>query len=205
MTDRAYQEDEYLDIEELAVGSVGHRASGWWGMLMLVATEASLFAYLLFSYYYFALESGRGFLPAELPSFRLSGPATVILVLSSVAVWFGERNAHKANRWRAVAGLLVGTVLGAIFVGIQVLEWMEKPFGIDSDPYGSLYFTITGFHMAHVVGGLLMLAPVTLWTGIGYFDRRRLVPVTVAALYWHFVDVVWLTIFFTFYVMPRLG
>ena len=51
----------------------------------------------------------------------------------------------------------------------------------------------------------LMLAPVALWTGLGYFVRRRLVPVTVAALYWHFVDVVWLTIFFTFYVMPRLG
>ena len=194
-----------LTIGRLSVGSIERRASGWWGMLTLILTEAFLFAYLLVSYYYFAVQYGRPWLPAELPSFRLSGPNTAILLLSSVAVWFAERGARQDSRWRLLLGLLLGLVLGAVFVGIQFLEWMDKPFGLASHSYGSLYFTITGFHMAHVAAGLLVLAALLVWSALGYFDRERMAPVASGAPYWHFVDAVWLTLFFTFYVTPRLS
>ena len=194
-----------LVIGPLSVGSIDRRASGWWGMLTLILTEAFLFAYLLFSYYYFAVQYGRPWLPAELPSFRLSGPNTVILIVSSIAVWFGERGTRRGSRWQQVLGLLAGLVLGVVFVGIQLREWMDKPFGLASHSYGSLYFTVTGFHMAHVVAGLVVLAALALWSALGYFDRARMAPVTIGAIYWHFVDAVWLTVFFTFYVTPHLG
>ena len=194
-----------LTIGRLSVGSIERRASGWWGMLTLILTEAFLFAYLLFSYYYFAVQYGRPWLPAELPSFRLSAPNTAILLVSSVAVWFGERGARRGSRWRLVLGLALGLGLGATFVGIQFREWMDKPFGLASHSYGSLYFTITGFHMAHVLAGLVMLAALVLWSALGYFDRARHAPVSIGAVYWHFVDAVWLTVFFTFYVTPRLS
>jgi len=86
----------------------------------------------------------------------------------------------------------------------QIHEWRDKPFAIDTSSYGSLYFTVTGFHMAHVIGGLLMIAPLMLWTALGKFDSRRRDPVSNGAIYWHFVDAVWLTVFFTFYVTPYL-
>jgi cytochrome c oxidase subunit III len=194
-----------LVIGRLAVGSIERRASGWWGMLMLILTEAFLFAYLLFSYYYFAVQYGRPWLPAELPSFRLSAPNTAILILSSIAVWFGERGVRHGSRWRLVLGLLIGLALGVVFVGIQIREWMDKPFGLASHSYGSLYFTVTGFHMAHVLGGLVVLGALLLWSALGYFDRERMAPVTIGAIYWHFVDAVWLTVFFTFYIMPYLS
>jgi cytochrome c oxidase subunit 3 len=194
-----------LVIGRLAVGSIDRRASGWWGMLALILTEAFLFANLLFSYYYFAVQYGRPWLPAELPSFRLSAPNTVILILSSVAVWFGEQGARRGSRWRLILGLLLGLLLGVVFVGIQFMEWMDKPFSLSSDSYGSIYFTVTGFHMAHVAAGLLILAFLLLWSVLGYFDRERLSPVAIGAIYWHFVDAVWLTIFFTFYTTPRLS
>ena len=194
-----------LVIGPLSVGSIDRRASGWWGMLTLILTEAFLFAYLLFSYYYFAVQYGRPWLPAELPSFRLSGPNTVILIVSSIAVWFGERGTRRGSRWQQVLGLLAGLVLGVVLVGIQLREWMDKPFGLASHSYGSLYFTVTGFHMAHVVAGLVVLAALVLWSALGYFDRARMAPVTIGAIYWHFVDAVWLTVFFTFYVTPHLG
>ena len=194
-----------LVIGRLSVGSIERGASGWWGMLTLILTEAFLFAYLLFSYYYFAVQYGRPWLPAELPSFRLSAPNTAILIVSSIAVWFGERGARQGSRWRLVLGLAAGLVLGAVFVGIQFREWMDKPFGLASHSYGSLYFTITGFHMAHVAAGLLVLAALLLWSALGYFDRARMAPVTIGAIYWHFVDAVWLTLFFTFYITPRLS
>lgn len=186
------------------LGAMDARGSGWYGMILLILTEASLFAFLLFSYYYMALHYGRAWLPEELPSFKLSAPNTAILIASSVAVWFGERAIKRDSRWGAFAGLLVGFVLGAVFVGIQGLEWSNKPYGLDADSHASLYFTVTGFHLAHVVGGLLILGPLVVWTGLGLFDRRRRDPISIGAIYWHFVDLVWLSVFFTFYVTPYL-
>ncbi len=94
--------------------------------------------------------------------------------------------------------------MGAVFIAIQGLEWAGKTFTPFSSSYGSLYFMITGFHMLHVAAGVIILVILTLWTGLGYFDRRRTAAFSVGAIYWHFVDVVWLALFFTFYVSPHL-
>jgi heme/copper-type cytochrome/quinol oxidase subunit 3 len=203
MADLAF--DQNMTVGSLPIGSAGRKSSGWFGMLSLIATEASIFLYLLFSYYYVAIWSEGGFLPPELPHFDLAGPDTVILLLSSVAVWWGERGARRGARGQLAAGLAVGILLGLIFVGIQLIEWRGKPFRLSSGPYSSLYFTITGFHMAHVVIGLAILAALFVWTLLGYFDRRRHAPVAIGAIYWHFVDAVWLAVFFTIYVTPHLG
>lgn len=189
----------------LPVGSIDRHASGWWGMVCLVMTEGALFAYLLFSYYYFAVQYGRDWLPAELPSFRLAGPNTVDLLLSSVAVWWGERGARQGRRGQQILGLLVGLILGIVFIVVQYEEWSNKAFTLSTSSYGSLYFTVTGFHMAHVLAGLLVLATLLLWSALGYFDRTRHAAISIGAIYWHFVDAVWLTVFFTFYITPYLG
>jgi heme/copper-type cytochrome/quinol oxidase subunit 3 len=188
----------------LPVGSIGHRSLGWSGMMMLIMSEAALFCFLLFTYYYFAAQYGRDWLPIELPSFRLSLPDTLILLSSSVAVWWGERGIKSGNPSRLAIGLALGFVLGAVFVAIQGIEWSGKPFGISSNSYGSIYFTMTGFHLAHVVGGLFMLLMTLVWTLLGKFDAERHAAVSIGAIYWHFVDAVWITIFFTIYITPHL-
>ncbi len=195
---------EELEIVALDVGTINRRSLGWWGMWTLIITEAFLFAYLLFSYYYMASQNGQGFIPRELPSFRLSGPNTIILIVSSVCVWFGEEGVKKEKLLQGLAGIGVAIVLGAIFVGIQLKEWADKPFTLSSHPYGSLFFTVTGFHMAHVVAGLIVLGTLFVWTALRYFNAERHAPVSIGAMYWHFVDVVWLTVFFTFYITPYL-
>jgi cytochrome c oxidase subunit 3 len=195
--------DAVFDARKLPVGA-GRKSFGWWGMMTVIMTEASLFAYLLFSYYYFAAQYGPDWIP-EPPKFGLSGPNTAILLLSSVFVWWGEQSAKRGAQARLSAGLAMGLVLGILFVAIQIFEWREKPFNLSSTSYGSSFFVTTGFHMAHVVVGNLMLALVLLWSLLGYFDKERHAPVSIAAVYWHFVDLVWLTIFFTFYVTPYLG
>jgi cytochrome c oxidase subunit I+III len=81
-------------------------------------------------------------------------------------------------------------------------EWRDHPYGLTAHLYGSLYFTITGFHMAHVVVGLIVLVVMTLWIVLGYLDKRRTAPIKIGGLYWHFVDVVWLFIFTTLYLSP---
>ncbi len=188
----------------LPIGSPGRKASGWFGMITLIITEASLFLYLLFSYYYFALWGSGSFVPS-LPKFDLAVPGTAILLLSSVTVWWGERGARNGSRRQMALGLIATVVLGSVFVVIQLVEWAQKPFHFNSSTYSALYFTVTGFHMAHVVIGLIILAVLLLWDGLGYFDRRRHAAFTIGAIYWHFVDAVWLAVFFTIYVTPYLG
>jgi heme/copper-type cytochrome/quinol oxidase subunit 3 len=194
-----------IEITSRPVGSPGKRSSGWYGVILLIVTEASLFVYLQFCYYYFLVWTDGHVLPPEMPKFTLSAPNTVILLLSSVTCWWAERGARRNVRWQQSVGLGISFVLGAVFMGIQYKEWMDKPFRLDTDSYGSLFFTVTGFHMAHVFVGLLVLAVLFVWSLLGYFNERRHAPLSIGIIYWHFVDVVWLTVFFTFYVSPYLG
>jgi cytochrome c oxidase subunit 3 len=192
---------------KLPVGAMDTRASGWWAMIFTVFTEASLFSYLLFSYYYLAVQPHLlGTFPeGGQPDLTLAIPNTLILLASSVAVGWAQLGIEHGNKWRLVWGLGAGAVLGLIFLVIQVFEWAQKPFGLSSTPYSSLYFVITGFHMAHVVVGVLMLSALTWWSAKGYFNSRRFAHIHIGALYWHFVDAVWLAVFFTFYLTPLLG
>ncbi|HEX4270371.1 MAG TPA: cytochrome c oxidase subunit 3 [Rhizomicrobium sp.] len=191
----------------LPVGAIDTRASGWWAMIFTVFTEASLFAYLLFSYYYIAVQPHLpGTFPqGGAPDMALALPNTVILLLSSVAVGWAQLGIEHGNKWRLTAGLGIGALLGLVFLVLQYFEWAQKPFTLASSPYASLYFTITGFHMAHVVVGFFMLLALTWWSGHGYFNKVRYAHIHIGALYWHFVDAVWLAVFFTFYITPLLG
>jgi cytochrome c oxidase subunit III len=190
---------------DLPVGSIGRHANGWWGMMMLIVTEGALFVYLLFAYYYAAVQHQRNWLPEDLPDFRLSLPDTILLLLSSVVVWRGESLIKQGRSGATAVYLGVAALMGIVFVAIQALEWGTKKFTPFSGSYGSLYYIITGFHMAHVAAGVLILATLAPWCALGYFDRIRSAPVSIGAIYWHFVDAVWLALFFTFYVTPRLG
>jgi cytochrome c oxidase subunit 3 len=191
----------------LPVGAIDTRASGWWAMIFVIFTEASLFAYLLFSYFYLAVQPHLpGTFPeGGMPSLMLALPNTFILLLSSVAVGWAQFNIEHDDIRRLVAGLGIGATLGMVFLVLQYFEWAGKPFGLTSSSYSSLYFTVTGFHMAHVVVGVIMLWSLFTWSLMGYFNRVRYAHIHIAALYWHFVDAIWLVVFFTFYITPLLG
>jgi heme/copper-type cytochrome/quinol oxidase subunit 3 len=192
---------------KLPVGAINTRASGWWAMIFTVFTEASLFSYLLFSYYYLAVQPHQpGTFPeGGQPDLKLALPNTIILIASSLAVAWAQFGIEHGSKRRLTLGLGIGALLGLVFLVIQYFEWAEKPFTLSSTPYSSLYFVVTGFHMAHVVMGVAMLAALTWWSSRGYFNRVRYAHIHIGALYWHFVDVVWIAVFFTFYLTPLLG
>lgn len=195
--------DEAMQLSQaLPVGSIGHRAAGWWGMWCLIATEAALFAYLLFGYAYLGAQAQSQWVP-ELPKLRLALPNTLLLVASSFVLYWGESGIRKGAQGRLLAALLLTLLMGAGFVGVQLLEWRDKPFSPDSHAYGSSYFVTTGFHLLHVAAGLLVLLLLLLWAAQRKFDAQRYAAVSIGALYWHFVDVVWLAVFTTFYLSPR--
>ena len=195
-----------LRSKSLPVGSFGRLASGWFGVWCLVATEGSIFAYLIFSYFYLASQAVGQWPPNGVPVFTLAGPNTIILLLSSVALIWAERSgARRAARGRLLGGIVLAFIFGSAFVGVQIMEWHNQSVSLISGTYGSIYFTLTGFHLAHVIVGLVMLLLMFVWAARGYFSRERHAPLTIGAIYWHFVDGIWLLVFATLYLSPRFG
>jgi len=104
----------------------------------------------------------------------------------------------------AIAVTALIAVLGMIFLVVQYFEWAAKSFTLASTTYSSLYFVITGFHMAHVAVGVLILSCLALWIAMGRVRANRHAPLTIGGLYWHFVDAVWIVIFSVLYLGPHV-
>ena len=187
-----------------ALGEKVRLSSGWWGMLALIITEASLFGYLLFAYFYLQSQTPAAWPPDGAPRLTIPLINTGILLGSSILVWLGERMVRRGRARAGAAWLAAGCAAGALFVLIQLHEWQDKPYRLGSHVYGSLYFTITGFHLLHVLVGLAVLATLALWCLTGAQDRQRHTALSAGALYWHFVDAVWLAVFSALYLTPYL-
>jgi cytochrome c oxidase subunit III len=195
--------------QPLAKHVSGARAPAWWGMMLLICTEAMLFASLIASYFFLRFQAGLVWPPDGIkePELELPLIMSVILWSSSVPVHLAERAVKQGNARRLRLGLFAGFVLGAVFLGLQVgLEYPEvmKEFTPTTDVYGSLFFTLTGFHGLHVLVGLLFSLWVQVRAGLGAYDEERHVSVENFTLYWHFVDAVWLFILTTIYLSPHL-
>jgi len=186
----------------IPVGPVGRRGLGWYGVGTLVITEAALFTYLLFSYYYTGATAGAGWVLEAQPTLKVALPNTVLLVASSFVAWWGERGVLLRRRPQALWGFGLAFLMGTVFALVQLYEWHSKPFSLGTSSFSSLYFLTTGTHEAHVAVGILVLASLFLWTALDYFSPRRRLWVSAGVLYWHFVDVVWLFIFSVLYLSP---
>lgn len=183
----------------------GTRAIGWWGTIWLIANEAVLFAALIAGYFYlrfnFPVWPPRGIEPPEL-AMPLVG--TVILLSSSVAMGWGEAGIRRGDLGRLRLGLLVACVLAVVFLGIQAFEYSRVPFIPQENMYTALFFTITGLHMLHLIVAVVANIVVQIEAGLNYFTQDRHLAIQNVALYWHFVDIVWIVVFLAVYVSPRL-
>lgn len=184
------------------MSALDRRDVSWWGMGLFIATEAALFIYLLASYFYVGNSAATW--PPLVPSLQITGFNTVLLVLSSVTAIIAERSVKHDRMGAFRAWLVITIVLGATFLTFQMYEYSTLEFHAQSDAYGSFFYLITGLHGAHVALGLFMLLYVAIRAFAGHFDRVRHSAVRNAILYWHFVDVVWLVVFTTLYLLPRM-
>ncbi len=181
----------------------GTRATSWWAMIVVILNEAVVFASLLASYYYLRVNSvlwpPQGIARPEL---TLSSINTLILISSSIALQWGVAGIAHGNTGRMRAAFAIAFLLGAVFLGIQVYEYTQLKFLPQDTAYGTLFWGITGLHAAHVFVGLLMNAYVQLRAVYGHFSVDRRQAVENVALYWHFVDVVWIFIFISLFLSP---
>lgn len=191
--------------------------SGMWAVILFISTEVMFFG-ALFTVYFFL----RGRLPEWEPVFarcaaECEKPAwnsqtdlfgvtlplvainTIALISSSVTMQLAV-NAIKRGDRRGLRNWLIPTiVLGVLFLGGQGYEYTRLGFLPDNGIFAGVFFTLTGFHGAHVTGGVIMNSYVLLRRLKGQFTAQRHLAVEAASLYWHFVDVVWIALFISVY------
>ena len=124
---------------------------------------------------------------------------TLILLLSGTTVTWAHHAILEGNKRDAVRGLVLTVILGACFTSIQAYEYANAPFGFRENIYSSTFFMATGFHGFHVLVGTTFLLVCLFRAMAGQFKPQQHFGFEAAAWYWHFVDVVWLFLFFCIY------
>ena len=171
------------------------------GVVVWLASELMFFAGLFAAY--FTVRAGSARWPpvgVELPTVR-TALATAVLVSSSATMHWAVAAAGRGDRRQTLRWLGLTVVLGLVFLGNQAWEYAEAPFSISSHPYGSLFYVMTGFHGLHVIGGLLFMGAVAAMIGGAGSRVPAGETVEVCGYYWHFVDVVWVAMFSTLYLL----
>jgi cytochrome c oxidase subunit I len=177
------------------------------GILAFLFSEVGFFGVLILAYLYFYAHPQAGPGPKELDVPRTL-VFSVCLFASSFTFWRSEVALHKQHRGSILAWLGLTIVLGAIFLGGQANEyWKLFQTGVDlsTNMFSTSFFTLTGFHGLHVLIGLIVLLIFlwAAWEGDSVSSKFDSAFKSVG-YYWHFVDVVWVVVLFTVYILPLM-
>jgi cytochrome c oxidase subunit III len=128
--------------------------------------------------------------------------ATILLVLSSFTMQLGVRRAIRGDKWGFLGWLALTWCLGALFEGMQISDYLGRPFPIYKDAYASAFYTLTGFHWLHVMGGLIGMIIIGIRVAKSKkFGHRTAPAIEFLSYYWHFVDIVWIALFLAIFVL----
>ncbi len=191
-----------------------------YGMIMFIASEVMFFAAWFWAFFDASLYAGEAaqYLRGEytggqwppkglevLDPLHLPLYNTVILLLSGTTVTWAHHALIHGDRDGLKWGLALTVGLGVIFSMVQAYEYSVAPFSFSGSLYGATFFMATGFHGFHVLIGTIFLAVCLFRALAGHFTPKQHFGFEAAAWYWHFVDVVWLFLFFCIYVWASWG
>jgi cytochrome c oxidase subunit III len=179
---------------------------GWWGMMFFLATELMTFGALFSAYFAKRAQVGlEQWVPADVTlPVGVALINTALLISSGLVLHWGEVQLKKENRRNFILGLAGSIFLGLVFLGVQAYEYYEfivvYGVGLTHSIWANNFFLLTGMHGFHVIVGLFILGTMLVRALAGNFDAKRHVAVTASALYWHFVDIVWIFLVIVVYL-----
>jgi cytochrome c oxidase subunit III len=175
------------------------------GILLFIVSEVMLFGAFFASYFFLRVVANTGPWPPDGLTLPVSVAAvnTAILISSSFTVHWALESIRRGNRQGMILGLGATWLLGATFLFIQVNEYVHLGFSARTDAFASIFYSLTGLHGAHVTVGLILLAfaNIRAWRGHYSKDPKKHLGVEVPGIYWHFVDVMWIIVFTTVYIL----
>jgi cytochrome c oxidase subunit III len=173
------------------------------GMLLFIISEIMLFGAFFTAYFFIRVVAESGWFPidgVDLPV-AIAGVNTAILLSSSFTMHWALEGARNENRRAMQVGLLTTLALGLTFLCIQINEYVHLGFSPQDNAQGSVFYGLTGLHGAHVFVGLTLLTFATIRAFRGHFSAKEHRGVEVPGIYWHFVDVMWIFVYSTLYLL----
>ena len=175
------------------------------GILLFIVSEVMLFGSFFAAYFFIRVVANTGPWPPDgltLPK-AVAGVNTAILISSSFTVHWALESIRRGNRRGMILGLGATWMLGATFLFIQINEYVHIGFAPYTNAFGSVFYGLTGLHGAHVTVGLILLAFANIRAWRGHFSKepKKHLGVEVPGIYWHFVDVMWIIVFTTVYIL----
>ncbi len=173
------------------------------GTLCLIMAESTFFCIFIVAYLFYIVKSLSGPQPAEV----LTRPwlATVLLLSSSGTIVLAVRDLEHGRVANFLSWLLATILLGGAFIGFTAVEWYElivhEGLTISTNLFGTTYYSLVGFHAAHVTVGLLLMLLTLVLGLLGHVKEGHAERVELLSWYWHFVDVVWIAVFTVVYVV----
>ncbi|HZD76641.1 MAG TPA: heme-copper oxidase subunit III [Acidobacteriaceae bacterium] len=174
-------------------------------MFSLILAESAIFVIFVVAYVYYIGKSTYGPQPRQVLALPILN--TIFLLSSSFTIWMAERALVKRAMAAFSAWWGLTIVFGAIFLLGTAREWreliMKDGLTISTNLFGTTFYSLVGLHASHVVVGLIMLTTVLIFALTGALKPEHTEKVEVLALYWHFVDAVWVVVFTVVYVIGR--
>ena len=173
------------------------------GMLLFIISEAMLFGSFFTAYFFIRVVGDTNPWPPDPFAFpkAVAGMNTVLLLVSSGTIHYALHSIKKGNRLGLKAGLVATLTLGSLFLITQINEYVKAGFSISDGAFASVFYGLTGLHGLHVLVGLTLLSIMTLRTYRGHFSPEAHMGVECAGIYWHFVDVMWIIVYTTVYLL----
>jgi cytochrome c oxidase subunit III len=194
-----------IDVRHLPNLVSKSRAPLWWGMVLLLVIESTVFGTLISTYYYLKMVAPTWPPPGiDPPDLLLPTVNSLILLGSSVPIFMADRGIAQGNQTRLKWGMGLGAAMAIVFLILKVVEYADVPYRWDDHAYASIIWLIVGFHSAHVASVVLKATVVFLLAYWGFFNERRHLGVQINGLYWHFVVGVWVPLYFVLYWTPRM-
>ena len=173
------------------------------GMLLFIASETMLFGAFFTALFFVRIVAAPDVWPPEgfhLPVF-VAGVNTAILLTSSFTMHWALQSIKRGNRAGLKAGLVLTLVMGTAFLVTQMIEYARVGFNPSDGSFGTIFFGLTGLHGAHVFVGLTLLAVATTRAFRGHYTPEHHHGVEIPGIYWHFVDVMWIVVYATIYLL----
>jgi cytochrome c oxidase subunit 3/cytochrome o ubiquinol oxidase subunit 3 len=178
---------------------------GRMGMVTLIATESAFFTIFVVAYLFYIGKSLTGPYPKDVLALPIL--ATICLLSSSITITLAERNLRRGHVGVFNLWWMLTILLGGVFLGATAIEWygliFEDGLTIATNLFGTTFYSLVGFHAAHVTVGLALLTLVLVLSVFGHVKQAHAERVEVLSWYWHFVDAVWVVVFTVVYIIGR--
>jgi cytochrome c oxidase subunit 3 len=172
------------------------------GMLLFIISEVMVFGAFFTAYFFIRVAQGDPWpAPGTSLPVEVAGVNTAILVSSSFTIHWAQSSIAKGNRFGLKAGILLTFLLGCTFLFIQINEYANIGFAPQDGAQQTIFYSLTGLHGAHVFIGLCLLLFVTIRSFRGHYSPEQHRGVEVPGIYWHFVDIMWLIVYSTVYLL----